>query len=400
MTMEEVTDQYELVLPVHKSSKSSVKRVHLSSLDALEVLKFQFGASKKIPCLFAHQSFNDEKLKFPSSLCPLEITVSLNPSDLSLIDILFDHETPSDTDEETLSMAEKCKKVIHKKILTSHYGDEKNPIKYPKDTGNGDFLTELNEFPFSSLSETIDLYRIRPAMLKSDSSILTVWRRFEWLMLFFVDATSSIEANDPSWELMFVINRTETRNLGLALSLYRFPVFPIKVVGEEEFWKYRIAQFITVPSLWGTGIGELVFEHIFREVWESKNIKQLTLEDGSDGMLCLRDVVLLKKYQSLKEEDLGFESLKCRKIAIARIKYILHIKDCAVCQKTASDGEASDMECDIARTWKNSVKWLPDTVSNMEEGEEKETAKEEFLAEEWEAFLENAKRVLKRVNRN
>ena len=395
-------------LPLPTAAPSSASRVRLASVEAREVLRFRFGKdTRPVPVLFAHQNFKDEKIQWPEKLLPVDITVHVDSCTLNFQKISFDFDDaplklPQGPDsagppqggvlsEPALQEAlDKCRKLIRKKILSSHYGCEVNPVKYPGDS-------EICEMEIFSRVGDLEIYRFSAAS-ENSKTLEIFWRRFEWLMLFFVDATQHTEFSEARWEYYvgFI-----GKNLVLGISMYKFPVFPL----EKNLQRNRIAQFLTIPSFWGKGHAEQALEILHDNLWRANNIDRLTLEDASEGMLALRNVVLLKKIgnsiDKITDKNQNLKLLRTHLRRTLKVSFVAvdRLIDTVLIANRFPDLEYESVEENwfVKENYIKRIKWMPEEVEAMAEGEDKEKAKREFFQEDWENYVETAFRAWKRV---
>ena len=323
----------------------SIERVKIGSAGVLGSLNFCFGDSKKIEPLFAHQNFKDEKFQFPEALLPVQVTVQVSDIDLSIQDIKFDQSNNLVNHPTT----EKLKKFIKNKLLKAQYGNEERPaVVYPKDLSDP---IPVETFKLSTVSgDEMLVHRYRGKI-----SEFATWRRAEWLMLFFVDAASRIELEDGNWEIFICKSALPPYSILCAASIYHFPVFGNKSTFTN---RQRLAQFLTLPSAWGKGFGEALVTYFHDRALNDPTVDKFTMEDPSEGMLSLRDVVVLKNAKkagivtklqdwllnSFSQEKFA-DKFKIPKIAARRALEVLEISKASIgCEDYVSDATFAPLD--------------------------------------------------------
>ena len=129
----------------------------------------------------------------------------------------------------------------------------------------------------------------RSTLAEASGVVKKLHRRMEPLLLFFIDAASAIDAEDPCWEfLLCTVTEGDggVRVVGLA-TVYAFYVYP-------DQRRFRLSQAFVMPGDQGKGIGSAIVDAVF-EVAKERNVVDITLEDPTDDFRRLRDRKDLKE---------------------------------------------------------------------------------------------------------
>ncbi|PRP77261.1 hypothetical protein PROFUN_14473 [Planoprotostelium fungivorum] len=134
-------------------------------------------------------------------------------------------------------------------------------------------------------SDTV--YQIRKGTLK-DSGVVAFHKRIEMLVLFFIDASSLIDTQDPGWEFYFIFEKSESfgqtihKFVGYT-SVYQFYAFPDRI-------RKRISQVLILPPYQG----KLHAYHLLNTIYNDSRIskvRDITVEGPSEAFSTIRDVV-------------------------------------------------------------------------------------------------------------
>lgn len=117
--------------------------------------------------------------------------------------------------------------------------------------------------------------------------------RLQPLLLFFIDAASMIDQEDPNWDVLIAVETPSLENVDIAprilgfATLYNFWVFPDKQ-------RMRISQVLVLPPYQGTGVGKLLVESAYK-IADKRNVIDITMEDPTEDMQRLRDRIDLQR---------------------------------------------------------------------------------------------------------
>ena len=383
-------------------NRQGPRKLKLEKVEALEALKFSFGDNKYVSPLFAHQNFKVEKIEFPEELLPLEIPINRDPYTLKVKSIDFVHEESSMPKSSAL---DKVKGVIKARILKAHFGAENKPaVAYSHD----DSPDPQPDHVFNLTCSSGDTLKVE--QYSGGWKSFPTWRRAEWLMLFFVDAASQVDADtDEKWEIL--IGRDSTGKIACLASIFNFPTF-----GKPEpiTRRQRLAQFITLPCSWGKGYGEALVTFLHERAMQNDSVDKLTMEDPSEGMFNLRDVVVIRlglKRGLIANDCLRTKTWPKPKVwQKLKIPYVAARRVCEALQVgAAEDGEKSaDPDfgplTDLRSLVKQRIKRMlddcdgyPEEVDAIEDAPEKEDAQGEYIQEEWESFVDSSLRTIKKL---
>ncbi|KAF4654151.1 hypothetical protein FOL47_010111 [Perkinsus chesapeaki] len=273
-------------------------------LDVLEVIRFYFNGSQEgIPPAYAHQSFDEaESFVWLKTLTPLVIRVDVDTRDFS-VGIAFEH--PKLPNDKLMKTAYKrhCDTLLARMhtarfsplSLKPFYGGCKAFRLGPNGNDNC-LLKKLKD----------DLLQIEDPAIPSPLALVTIpeslydfWRRIEWLMLWFIDASGTIDLptsdNQEGGEdigagrwTLYLLRDTTTQQIKSCASVYKFPA--LVADGKRRL---RVAQFLTVPTQQKKGYGGMIYRHIATAAISATDVDEITFEDPSPGMQGLREVVTL-----------------------------------------------------------------------------------------------------------
>lgn len=150
-----------------------------------------------------------------------------------------------------------------------------------EDTGRGLLGDVVSRKTIKGGDETLTIYH--STLVDASALMKKIHRRMEPLLLFFIDAASSIDAEDPCWEFLLCTltdEQNKTRIVGLA-TVYAFYVYP-------DQRRFRLSQAFVLPSEQGKGIGSAIVEAVF-SVAKERHVVDITLEDPTDDFRRLRD---------------------------------------------------------------------------------------------------------------
>jgi histone acetyltransferase 1 len=117
--------------------------------------------------------------------------------------------------------------------------------------------------------------------------------RLQPLLLFFIDAASMIDQEDPNWDILIAVEIPASENINMAprilgfATLYKFWVFP-------DRQRMRISQVLVLPPYQGTGVGKLLVESAYK-IADKRNVIDITMEDPTEDMQRIRDRIDLQR---------------------------------------------------------------------------------------------------------
>lgn len=231
--------------------------------------------------LMSHQLFGDEET-INGYLNP-SINVFLSPLFLPCIVVGYD-----------------------KKILEEGATDLMKPMKQAFGTAHDN----LDEFAMAIKEEGKVIDSPGELVMTRDldsEGILEIWRsnlataspfvkmihaRMEPLLLFYIDAASAIEADDPCWEILLCTIKSggNVRIVGMS-TIYAFYVYPDRK-------RFRLSQAFVLPHEQHKGIGSAIVDAVF-DLAKRQGVVDVTLEDPTDDFRRLRDKNDLKEMIKL-----------------------------------------------------------------------------------------------------
>lgn len=135
-------------------------------------------------------------------------------------------------------------------------------------------------------------------LANASATLRRIHARLQPLLLFFIDAASLIDQDDPNWDILLAVEKSSSENaggmppriLGFA-TLYNFWVFP-------DRQRMRISQVLVLPPYQGTGVGNLLVESAYK-IADERNVIDITMEDPTEDMQRLRDRIDLQRMLQL-----------------------------------------------------------------------------------------------------
>ncbi|EER15079.1 hypothetical protein Pmar_PMAR023404 [Perkinsus marinus ATCC 50983] len=305
------------ISPAFKKRRLSGKGV--CELEVVDVMRFYFDdAEEGVPPTYVHQSFDEtESFVWLKSLTPLLIRIDVDTRDLS-VGINFEH--PKMPNDKLMKAAYKrhCDTLLARMhtarfsplTLKPFYSGCK-AFRLGMNGKDNSLLKKLKAIPrptayASALPSTLELVTI-------PESLYEFWRRAEWLMLWFIDASGTIDlpsATDGDREecgiggrwTLYLLRDALTHRIKTCASVYSFPLLV-----EDGKRRIRVAQFLTMPSDQRKGYGGIVYHHIATAAMATDNLDEITFEDPSPSMQSLREVVTLalcfEAFPDLLPED-------------------------------------------------------------------------------------------------
>eukprot|EP00116_Pleurobrachia_bachei_P007345 sb/3467607/ len=145
--------------------------------------------------------------------------------------------------------------------------------------------------------------------------------RLQVFILWYIDAASYIDDEDPCWNLYTLYERVTTggettyRSMGF-LTAYSFYNYPCRT-------RQRISQVLVLPPYQGSGHGARILSTMYNHVSADPGIYDITVEDPSENFTRLRnfvDTVKCSKLTSFAPDKLklGFTQVMAEE---ARTKY-------------------------------------------------------------------------------
>ncbi|TMW53820.1 hypothetical protein DOY81_001105 [Sarcophaga bullata] len=315
-------------------------------LDALEVVEFKLIRSKSdldndtlaFHPLMAHQIFGETESIFGYQNLKVRILYTAGPLHIYLgveYDKKVDELSGGDikADDVVATIAEKLPdgcyfvnmdeflKTLDKADKFQPYGEKLYEYKYQDDDGK----ERIFEFYNSNYKQT---------------SFLKFFSRLQTFVLWFVDAASYIDVDDPQWSYFVCYEKYKSDNgenlfatVGYT-TVYEYYAYPQNI-------RPRISQMLVLPPFQKLGIGTKFLETIYNSYQSQKSVVDITVEDPSEDFQRMRNFVdarLCVKLKSFQKDEIkkGFnkemvkearETLKinprqCRKVyEILRLFY-------------------------------------------------------------------------------
>jgi GNAT superfamily N-acetyltransferase len=297
-------------------------------VDARECIFFIFDDSKsRVKPEFVHQNFGEAgKFSWPKELMPVSVDIHVNTRGKMCCQVRIEHGGSADS-----ALAISCKaELVRRLSYPCELSDGCRPADYPDSlTRSVDLETELGE-PSSTdkIHDGFTVLRFRSREFEGQS--FNMWRRAEWLMLWFIESVSrSDHESDPNWEYFFLFH--PDGGIVSFCSVYRFPSFAFLSQGFIGD-RLRLSQFLSIPSAWNQGFGSILLRFLADYVLGRSDVDKLTMEDPSFGMSSVRETVYLQiagennlLRGNMPLQDLQ-ERLKIPRVFSKRLKVLLEIR--------------------------------------------------------------------------
>lgn len=249
------------------------------------------GPLKAFGPLMSHQIYGEgEEIK---GYMEPRVDVTLSPLFLPLVEVSYKSKLLSD--EQATALLEPMTKAFSgedgegdnavmtdRAAFDSMVAEEAGELDAAvADSGRAALGDVVLREPIKGGNETLTIYR--STLADGSTLVKKIHRRMEPLLLFFIDAASSIDAEDPCWEFLLCTvtgPENKTRIVGLS-TVYAFYVYP-------DQRRFRLSQAFVLPSEQGKGIGSAIVDAVFR-VAKDRHVVDITLEDPTDDFRRLRD---------------------------------------------------------------------------------------------------------------
>lgn len=251
------------------------------------------GESNEFGPLMSHQIYGEaEEIK---GFMEPRVSVTLSPLFLPLVEVSYKSKLLSD--EQATSLEEPMMKAFagddgegdnmvltdrdaFDKAMQKEAGDLDAAVSGEKD-GHGLLGEVVLRKEMREGGEILTIYR--STLADASPLVKRIHRRMEPLLLFFIDAASSIDAEDPCWEFLLCTMTgpdNKARIVGLS-TVYAFYVYP-------DQRRFRLSQAFVLPTEQGKGIGSAIVDAVF-SVAKDRKVVDITLEDPTDDFRRLRD---------------------------------------------------------------------------------------------------------------
>ena len=358
----------------------------VDEVDAREVILFHFsGASEGVQPEFVHQNFGERGvIAWPRAFMPLSVRIHVDTASSLEAFIEVNHGGTVDDPELRDYLAD----LLFRIATPCDLGNGCKPAVYPGDlTKRQPSSSSVDEVAPTSVEEVgggLSVARFRSKEFQGRS--LEVWRRAEWLMLWFIEGVSqSGHDTDPNWEYFFLKN--PSGHILATSSVYRYPSFSFLSSGFIGD-RYRLSQFLTIPSGWNAGFGSSLLRYLVDSVLSREDVDKLTMEDPSFGMTSLRESVYLRiaKEQGLLLKDPEYEELeqelKIPRVFAKRIKCLLEMNK--IKGKKSVDERVIDS---VINSGNHYVKKFIDSIEFYADNEDEGAVQQTGLSEEESAQL-------------
>lgn len=114
--------------------------------------------------------------------------------------------------------------------------------------------------------------------------------RFQIFTLFFIEAGSYIDKDDPSWEI-YLLYRDNVEFAGFA-TVYPYFWYQDAVTHDsldELLYRKRISQFVVLPPFQRNRVGQQFYKTLMARFLDEPRVRQVTVEDPSEAFDVIRD---------------------------------------------------------------------------------------------------------------
>lgn len=294
-----------------------------------DTIRIHFGkTSVPVSPEFVHQNFGQGgKILWLQQFMPLAIDIYVDTE----ADLQSKAVVSFGGDQTSPIAADLCRGIVAKLATPCDLAEGCKPAVYP-----GDLSGKISSSSSNSISpvlcETLPSGHIVEKYSSSEfgGKPLEVWRRAEWLMLWYIESVSqSDHITDKFWD--YYLLRDSNGEIVTMCSIYKFPSFMFLdkgFIGE----RIRLSQFLTIPSKRNGGHGSVLLRFLVEKVIANDEVDMFTMEDPSFGMTSMRESVYLRlaKEEGLFDrKDIPVEdiedTLKIPRIFAKRIKNLIEI---------------------------------------------------------------------------
>ena len=307
-------------------------------LNAFDIIRFRFGESADFVPDFVHQNFGQiGKILWLNQFMPLSILIDVDIKDKMQCKATIKYGG----DQDSPIARDLARSLLRKLKSPCELGEGCRPAAYPGSLSDSIVESDGTIQP-SSTSSLPNGFRVeRYASLDFHGKSLSIWRRTEWLMLWFIESVSqSDHEHDKFWEYYFL--RSSDGEIVSMCSVYKFPSFTFLeegLIGE----RIRLSQFLTIPSKRKGGYGSMLLRFLAETVLFRGDVDYLTMEDPSFGMTSMRETVYLQiaKEAGLLESHMDIDdmvtALKIPRIFAKRMKNLLEMNHVRGDRKTTDE---------------------------------------------------------------
>jgi len=253
--------------------------------------------------IFTHQLFDDERITGYKGLC-IEI---YKAADTLFTYLHIEFEAKRD-------YAADVRQIITSRMLHPYTESLDKFIEHIRDRERGRILfepsgTKVAEYPLdkhlwpsyskrepnlASVSFEIYVGPLSSSEMKRYHSLLQMF------LLFFIDASSYINSEDPLWEVMLVFERRrflhesdEKRHYSFVgyATLYKFFAFP-------DSTRLRVSQIFVAPPHQRKGHGKAMLQEVYR-IAEQRKYLETNVEDPAPSFQFLRDLTDMENCVAL-----------------------------------------------------------------------------------------------------
>ncbi|CAF3098383.1 unnamed protein product [Rotaria sp. Silwood2] len=200
------------------------------------------------------------------------------------------------------------------------------------------FLSKLkNENEYLTFGEQILTYELKGEKSLSylinrvnqnfsdDKKFVEWYSRLETFLVFFIDAASTIDKDDPNW-IIYLLYQKYQNDYGQTcyapigfITVYLYYAYPDKK-------RPRISQVLILPPYQRKGHGRRLLTAIYNDLRKDSRVQDITAEDPSDEFVGLRDLVsfeLCDKYLfDVFSKELILKTNRLTKEMINKARYI------------------------------------------------------------------------------
>jgi len=170
------------------------------------------------------------------------------------------------------------------------------------------FGDQLVSYSNKENNRHFSIYRVNSTM--GDDKDLVSWHnRLQTFLVFFVDAASPIDIEDPNWTIYLLYEQYKDPKTGQQcyaivgyITVYLYYAYPDKK-------RPRISQVLILPPFQRQGHGRRLLTAIYDDLRQDTRVQDITAEDPSDEFIALRDLVSLELCQSLLPEIFTHKSI-------------------------------------------------------------------------------------------
>jgi len=172
------------------------------------------------------------------------------------------------------------------------------------------FGEEIFRYEMKSNGKKVENYSIHRYKdpMSDDQQFVDWYSKLETFLVFFIDAASSIDKDDPNWIIYLLYQEYSNESNQISyypigfITVYRYYAYPEQI-------RPRISQVMIFPPYQRQGHGRKLLTTVFNDLRLDPKVRDITAEDPSDEFISLRDLVTFELCQKYLSEIFSKENI-------------------------------------------------------------------------------------------